>query len=255
MSKRGLPPRALVLHSPYESFREMARSILGAVGGLALERWNIQAALQQAQSPTLLLHGDADDVIPYQHSLRLHQQRDKFTCPCHLVTLHGASHNNWDPDTHITQPIREFLKSRFFSCYSASECNGLKCAETPELVRLIEQSAAIGIEKCTLPNGRKSSAALSNMKRAASGSAALMMGASLGSLAASGRSLHRFTTPADDVGDEPSDSQAIKSTAKVMRAAGLASAATAAAAPVTAPVLGPLGASTAAASFALGELV
>ena len=50
--------------------------------------------------PVISIHGDADDVVPYQHSVNLHKALDSANVPNELVTIKGGGHGRFsDSDT------------------------------------------------------------------------------------------------------------------------------------------------------------
>ena len=145
------PPGALVLHSPYTSIFEYAREKAGGLLSYLLvsERWPTRANLTKVGCPTLLIHGDRDEVIPFRHSAKLRkdaakranaqkggaaERRDRTSdrgsndsgsprgeTPRHetgsaqtgLVQLHvqkNASHNVFDFYGDVADPIASFLK-------------------------------------------------------------------------------------------------------------------------------------------------
>jgi acetyl esterase/lipase len=61
--------------------------------------------------PILTVHGDADNVVPYQHGVRLHEALTKAGVTNQLVTIPGGRHGNFTPEerTRIYSTIREFL--------------------------------------------------------------------------------------------------------------------------------------------------
>jgi acetyl esterase/lipase len=66
--------------------------------------------------PVLTLHGDADQSIPYSHSVRLHEALTKAGVPNQLITIPGGAHgrHTWtDADTIRAQrAIEAFLRSQ-----------------------------------------------------------------------------------------------------------------------------------------------
>ena len=64
--------------------------------------------------PVLSLHGDADNSIPYSHSVRLHQALSDVRVPNELITISGGAHgrHTWtDADTIRAQrAIEAFLR-------------------------------------------------------------------------------------------------------------------------------------------------
>ena len=73
------PPAALVLHSPYTSIYEYAREKAGGLLSYLLvsERWPTRSNLTKVGCPTLLIHGDRDEVIPFRHSAKLRKDAAK----------------------------------------------------------------------------------------------------------------------------------------------------------------------------------
>jgi dipeptidyl aminopeptidase/acylaminoacyl peptidase len=45
--------------------------------------------------PIITIHGDADDVVPYSHALRLQQALDKAGLPNQLFTVKGGGHGQF----------------------------------------------------------------------------------------------------------------------------------------------------------------
>lgn len=84
-------PDALVLIAPYESGRALAAEYYPWVPQ-ALLRYPLRtdAALARVTAPVWLIHGDADDVIPFAHSERLQRVAPHAT----LVRVRGGGHND-----------------------------------------------------------------------------------------------------------------------------------------------------------------
>lgn len=62
--------------------------------------------------PILTFHGDADDIVPYTHAVRLHAALDKAGVPNQLVTVPGGKHGGFSRQTLVNgfATIREFLR-------------------------------------------------------------------------------------------------------------------------------------------------
>jgi fermentation-respiration switch protein FrsA (DUF1100 family) len=62
--------------------------------------------------PILMLQGDADPTVPYQHSLRLKAALDGAGVPNQLYTVPGGKHGNFSPPEWDAAwaTVREFLK-------------------------------------------------------------------------------------------------------------------------------------------------
>ena len=61
--------------------------------------------------PILTVHGDADQAVPYQQAVRLHEALSKVGVPNQLLTISGGRHGGFTADerTKIFVTIREFL--------------------------------------------------------------------------------------------------------------------------------------------------
>jgi acetyl esterase/lipase len=61
--------------------------------------------------PILTIHGDMDQLVPYDEAVRLHAALTKAGVTNQLVTIPGGRHGNFTPDerTKIFSTIREFL--------------------------------------------------------------------------------------------------------------------------------------------------
>lgn len=59
-------------------------------------------------------HGDADDVVPYQHAVRLHQALDAASVPNELYTVKGGKHGGWtaEQNLNVQAAVFSFLKQQ-----------------------------------------------------------------------------------------------------------------------------------------------
>ncbi|PYV82170.1 MAG: alpha/beta hydrolase [Acidobacteria bacterium] len=51
--------------------------------------------VRKEKPPIITIHGDADDVVPYSHAVRLQQALDKSGVPNQLFTIQGAGHGQF----------------------------------------------------------------------------------------------------------------------------------------------------------------
>lgn len=67
--------------------------------------------LRKGLPPIITIHGDKDDVIPYDHSVRLHRVLDKVGVTNQLVTVKGRGHGDFNREETLRAyaAIREFL--------------------------------------------------------------------------------------------------------------------------------------------------
>lgn len=61
--------------------------------------------------PILTIHGDVDNIVPYQHALDLHAKLDEAGVVNKIHTVPGKGHGNFSPDEQqeIFRVIRDFL--------------------------------------------------------------------------------------------------------------------------------------------------
>jgi acetyl esterase/lipase len=64
--------------------------------------------------PILMIHGDADPTVPYQHSVRLKALLDKAGVPNQLYTVPGGKHGNFSAPENVGvyKAIKAFLKQQ-----------------------------------------------------------------------------------------------------------------------------------------------
>jgi fermentation-respiration switch protein FrsA (DUF1100 family) len=85
--------RALILESPFTSVPDMAARVLPLVpiGRLLRTRYDSLGKIAQIAVPLLILHGDRDDVVPFEHGQRLFAAAAE---PKTFYTIPGAGHND-----------------------------------------------------------------------------------------------------------------------------------------------------------------
>jgi len=91
------PPRALVLESPFLSIQAMADRTVPFAGTLFRTRWDSLAKAPRLRAPLLVLHGDADEVVPFEQGRALFVAAPE---PKWFATVAGAHHN----DTYLGGP-------------------------------------------------------------------------------------------------------------------------------------------------------
>ncbi|MGL5876011.1 MAG: alpha/beta hydrolase fold domain-containing protein [Xenococcaceae cyanobacterium] len=71
--------------------------------------------IRQDTPPILSIHGDADPIVPYSQSLRLHQVLDRAHVPNQLITVPGGKHGDFDfiEMEKINRAIEQFLSTIF----------------------------------------------------------------------------------------------------------------------------------------------
>ena len=239
--KNRQPAAALILHSPYTSIRDMARSIVGAVGGLILQRWNTADNLKRAGCPILILHAPNDDVIPFRQGESLFNARHYYGAACELFTQSsGADHNTFDLASDVIQPSCEFVSRHCI--LSSLQCSS--AVSNPFSEDRVQATCATlrQLFKCPpgVLRGRPPATLLQRVGRSLgnsmTSSAALSAAAVSGSLASSVRAT------AGDSNLE--DRAALQRSGQALQGVGTAVAAAAAIVPPAAPLLVPIGAAT-----------
>jgi pimeloyl-ACP methyl ester carboxylesterase len=100
----------LILLSPWSTLRALAGEHYPAflVGALLRERYDSLAAAASIRCPTLVVHGEADTIIPIRHGEALARalgERARF------VAMPDAGHNDLLAEAGTWSEIREFLSS------------------------------------------------------------------------------------------------------------------------------------------------
>lgn len=102
---RRSPTFGLILDSPLLSAKAMAEEMgLGWFSPLIHQKLDNEKRLPQVLVPTLILHGDADRIVPISHSRQLKAIANDVTT---LVEIPGGRHN----DSRRRGPALEALKS------------------------------------------------------------------------------------------------------------------------------------------------
>jgi hypothetical protein len=105
-------PDGLILESPLYSARSLIADnpLMRLLGVFMSYRFATAEWLRRYRGPTIVVHGDADRVIPLRHGRRVH---DEVTGRKELVVIPGADHN----DLHLVGPgpywaaLRRFVTS------------------------------------------------------------------------------------------------------------------------------------------------
>lgn len=103
-------PKMLLLHAPYYSMADMAAHTIKVWPVLPdfLLRYPLETKVfvKQVTVPTTLVHGDHDNLIPYNSSVRL-----QALCKprCQLITIRGGGHNGLLATPQYQQILRNIL--------------------------------------------------------------------------------------------------------------------------------------------------
>jgi uncharacterized protein len=110
-AKNGGDFAGLIVESTFTNIRDMAKIVASRwlpLGPAITQRFDSIAKIGSIQAPILLMHGTADEVVPHEMSLRLHQAaRD----PKHLAMFTDAAHGDacWKADGDYRKAVREFI--------------------------------------------------------------------------------------------------------------------------------------------------
>lgn len=87
---------ALVLETPLTSLKDMAKSLYPyhPLGFIMQSKYDSIAKIRDIKVPVLIIHGDKDEMVPYEQGRRLY---DAANSPKEFYTIPGAVHN----DTYI----------------------------------------------------------------------------------------------------------------------------------------------------------
>ncbi len=75
------------------------------------ERVSPLSYVRSGLPPILTIHGDADDIVPFNHAVRLHQALDRVGSPAKLHTIKEGGHGGFSVEESLAahRVIREFL--------------------------------------------------------------------------------------------------------------------------------------------------
>jgi fermentation-respiration switch protein FrsA (DUF1100 family) len=106
-------PAALILESGFPDAAALFRapSPMALLALFSTYRFPAAEFLRSSQVPVLLMHGDADTVIPYEHGRALYE---RIGGPKQFFTIRGADHNDVGaPDERAYwSAIRDFVDRR-----------------------------------------------------------------------------------------------------------------------------------------------
>ena len=89
------PARGVVLESPFTSVRAMGNAVLPGAGYLFQTRWDSLAKIGRLRSRLLVIHGEADEVVPFAQGRALFAAAPE---PKTFVTLRGSRHYDLEAD-------------------------------------------------------------------------------------------------------------------------------------------------------------
>ncbi|MEQ8323239.1 MAG: alpha/beta fold hydrolase [Vicingaceae bacterium] len=102
-----IQPNALILETPYYSFSDLIKHHYPFLPARILSKYKLRTHkfVKELQIPILILHGTADDVVPYNCSEKLKALSDNIE----LITIRGGVHNNLPNFKLFQQSLKSFL--------------------------------------------------------------------------------------------------------------------------------------------------
>jgi acetyl esterase/lipase len=94
--------------------RGVARTLMGGPPGKLPQRYDAASPIERLplKVPQLLVHGEADDVVPPAIARRYHERASAAGDPCKLVMLPGVGHmEHLDPTTSAWAPVASWLEA------------------------------------------------------------------------------------------------------------------------------------------------
>ena len=103
------PGLALILEAPFTSIRDMARIAAPwlPIGSFLRTKYDNLEKIKKIRAPILVLHGDFDDVVPFDQGKRIFAAAPE---PKEFYTIQGSRHN----DTYIIGGEALFQSSERF---------------------------------------------------------------------------------------------------------------------------------------------
>lgn len=107
-----LPPRALILDSPFTSVVEMGRLVFPflPVDWLVRCRYDNLAKISRLKVPLLVLHSEEDDIIPFDMGRRLYEAAQE---PKRMAVLQGGHNDGFLESAAWGPSVRDFLEAAF----------------------------------------------------------------------------------------------------------------------------------------------
>lgn len=105
-------PRLLILQAPYYSLKDLVKHIYPIVPAFLLKyKFPTNEYLPKCKMPIVIFHGDKDEVIYYESSVKLKQHFKKGDT---LITLPGMNHNGMTENSDYKSAITAILSKKNF---------------------------------------------------------------------------------------------------------------------------------------------
>ena len=100
-------PNALFVVSSFTSIRAVADNLVGPLKYILKDRLSSKDYIKNVTCPILFIHGQSDPLIPFKETLLLKEICD---CPFEVSLPENMTHNDFDLDSDIIEPINQFIK-------------------------------------------------------------------------------------------------------------------------------------------------
>ena len=101
-------PKLLILQAPYYSLTDVMRKTYPIIPTFLLKyKFKTNEYIKNCQMPVVVFHGDQDEVIYYNSSLKL---KKEFKASDTLITLNGQTHNGMTDNLQYAKAIQAILK-------------------------------------------------------------------------------------------------------------------------------------------------
>ena len=99
-------PNALIVISAFTSIKAVANNLVGFLKILVKERMISIDYIKKVTCPVIFIHGQKDPLIPFKETIEL---KDNCDCPFEVVLPNNMTHNDFDIDEDIIDPIINFI--------------------------------------------------------------------------------------------------------------------------------------------------
>jgi alpha-beta hydrolase superfamily lysophospholipase len=102
-------PKLLILQAPYYSLTDMMRKTYPIIPTFLLKyKFQTNEYIRNCHMPIVIFHGDQDEVIYYNSSLKL---KKEFKVSDTLITLNGQTHNGMTDNLQYAEAIEVILRN------------------------------------------------------------------------------------------------------------------------------------------------
>lgn len=99
-------PNALMVISAFTSIKAVADNLVGFLKIFVKERMTSIDYIKDVTCPIIFIHGQKDSLIPFKETINL---KDNCNCPFEVVLPISMTHNDFDVDEDIIEPIADFI--------------------------------------------------------------------------------------------------------------------------------------------------